>query len=241
MPSLRTKHGDETQQSGRENRPIFSDSTDSNTGRRQTTNRPRHGKITKKICSCDRPTTRANHESPSISLNPKPPPSATHPQPEPAQRLRLAPPRFQAEVTLRVRWWRHPRLVRAPQPAKRPGRRRRRPPEGRLVRGVPRVRAVLTAKLGAPLPRVQQAAGAAGGVVAEAQPRAAQALGLTAEAAPAKVALGVRRRDGLGQDVLSSSFYPASRWWSGRRKGRGGEGRGRVVKLVELNGTPTQA
>lgn len=160
----------------------------------------------------------------------KPPSFPSHPQPEPAQRLRLAPPRLQAEVALRVRRGRHPRLVRAPQRSQRPGHRRRCPPEGRLVRGVPRFRAVLAAQLGAPLPRVQQAAGAPGGIVAKSEPRAAQALGLAAEAAPAEVALGVRRRDGLGQDVLSSSFYPAF----GRvvRKddgGRGGEESGEVI------------
>lgn len=167
-------------------------------------------------CSCNPPTAENQTQAPQIApsqAKPSPiiPPALTHPKTEPAQRLRLAPPRFQAEVALRVRRGRHPRLVRAPQPAQRPGHRRRRPPERRLVRGVPRaVRAVLAAQLGAPLPRVQQAAGAAGGVVAEAEPRAAQALGLAAQAAPAEVALGVRRRDCLGQDVLPGSFYPAS-------------------------------
>lgn len=120
-------------------------------------------------------------------------------------------------MALRVRRGRHPRLVSASQSAQCPGHRSRGPPESRLVRGVPRVRTGLAAQLWVPLPRVQQAAGAAGGVVAEAEPRAAQALGLAAEAAPAEVALGVRRRDGLGQDVLSSSFYPAS---GGGREGR---------------------
>lgn len=139
-------------------------------------------------------------------------PLCSHPQPEPAEGIRLAPPRLEAEPALRVRRRGYPRLVCPPQPPQHRHRRRQEPLHRGLVGGIPhRASAagtagiagpvaidVPTAQLRAALPGVQQAAGAAGGVVAEAQPRAAGALRLAAEAAPAEVALGVGWRDRLG-------------------------------------------